>query len=374
MSCNMRIPRFKRTWRPRSCVPMILRGNKLTRKTDRAFLPLLVVWSICQPWAPPRSLKCKRPHCPCGITQVWQLVPHLPRILSGISPLDPTRAGPKHAAKNKTIALHAGRLRLGMSHAIPGGLSRRQTWIFSRILFFFNGQTPPPKKKSFGENCRFSLQCKGCDSAHRAGMEALSSFSYCLSVFLHTVGFCFGMISHPSPQLSRRARCDCTLALLLSNEIFPNSTTPDSEADTSWPKTKCPTHRHTHQENHTLEPNLCSLLPGTTLWKLPLGHSLKERKPSTAMVYAGTEEWADVQPIPQDDGENPVVPINYSAECKPRATSHAWSLCAFEQAFRFMIHAVGQAATPTACTPSKKKKTKAYTHLCFRDAHICAGG
>jgi protein farnesyltransferase/geranylgeranyltransferase type-1 subunit alpha len=39
------------------------------------------------------------------------------------------------------------------------------------------------------------------------------------------------------------------------------------------------------------------------------------------MVYAGAQEWADVQPIPQDDGENPVVPINYSAECKP-CTDH----------------------------------------------------
>lgn len=32
--------------------------------------------------------------------------------------------------------------------------------------------------------------------------------------------------------------------------------------------------------------------------------------------YSNDPEWSDVQPIPQDDGENPLVPIAYSRECK----------------------------------------------------------
>lgn len=31
--------------------------------------------------------------------------------------------------------------------------------------------------------------------------------------------------------------------------------------------------------------------------------------------YAQREEWNDVEPIFQDDGPDPIVPIAYSAEC-----------------------------------------------------------
>ena len=33
-------------------------------------------------------------------------------------------------------------------------------------------------------------------------------------------------------------------------------------------------------------------------------------------VYLDSEKWADLEPIEQDDGENPVVAIKYSVECE----------------------------------------------------------
>ena len=38
--------------------------------------------------------------------------------------------------------------------------------------------------------------------------------------------------------------------------------------------------------------------------------------------YSDNPNWADVQPIPQDDGANPLVPIAYSHECKILFTKH----------------------------------------------------
>jgi protein farnesyltransferase/geranylgeranyltransferase type-1 subunit alpha len=44
--------------------------------------------------------------------------------------------------------------------------------------------------------------------------------------------------------------------------------------------------------------------------------------------YAENPEWADVQPIPQDDGVNPLVPIAYSRECMiPSCTTFSFRSC-----------------------------------------------
>ena len=33
-------------------------------------------------------------------------------------------------------------------------------------------------------------------------------------------------------------------------------------------------------------------------------------------LYADRDDWADVTPVPQDDGANPACPIAYTAECQ----------------------------------------------------------
>lgn len=32
--------------------------------------------------------------------------------------------------------------------------------------------------------------------------------------------------------------------------------------------------------------------------------------------FSSRREWQDVQPVPQDEGPEPVVPINYGPECE----------------------------------------------------------
>lgn len=37
---------------------------------------------------------------------------------------------------------------------------------------------------------------------------------------------------------------------------------------------------------------------------------------TTFVPFEERDEWKDIKPVEQNDGEHPVVPINYTKECK----------------------------------------------------------
>lgn len=45
--------------------------------------------------------------------------------------------------------------------------------------------------------------------------------------------------------------------------------------------------------------------------------SSDEDLPDDWIPYSKRKDWADVVPLPQDDGENPIVQIAYSDKCEP---------------------------------------------------------
>lgn len=53
-----------------------------------------------------------------------------------------------------------------------------------------------------------------------------------------------------------------------------------------------------------------------------MGDSSDEELSADWIPYSERPEWADVVPLEQDDGENPVVVIAYSENCKKTGFSH----------------------------------------------------
>lgn len=85
--------------------------------------------------------------------------------------------------------------------------------------------------------------------------------------------------------------------------------------------------------------------------------------------YSNDPDWADVQPIPQDDGENPLVPIAYSRECKHFVVANVFSWID-EMNFFFLLFSKritlnrfwSNGLLPSRCPSERKVQTCLWTY------------
>ena len=47
-----------------------------------------------------------------------------------------------------------------------------------------------------------------------------------------------------------------------------------------------------------------------------MAESSSDESETTFQLYKDRKEWKDVVPVPQDDGEQPIVAIDYTEQCK----------------------------------------------------------